>query len=321
MDTVIGNTGRLVIVCGVYLVIVIVTSRGFIAAPIRRTLGKEVDRLLADVDVLMAKNQGNPVAAVAKESLEKTLNALKLTTPKWWRHLLWMFDSPLTKLYADVRELNAAHRGLVDMVRDDVLDDYAAPLLLRLSTVDPDAAEDLKMRLHGTTNAEGKRVIIKHVHELVHAGSESDLAAEFDGQRIALWLAIVGLIGVIAVGLVARDHQILLLLGALGGFLAPLVRINTGQQASSWGVMVLSPVGGALTSVGGLLLVRLLSDRSINLLGEVFRDNSWGNPTSALAMALALLFGFSGRLFSRLAIAGTSQLSPARDRDPSPEGS
>lgn len=79
---------------------------------------------------------------------------------------------------------------------------------------------------------------------------------------------------------------------------------------------MLSPVGGALTADGGLLLVRLLFDQSINLLSEVFRDNSWGNPAGALAMALALLFGFSGRLFSRLAIAGTAQLNPTRDGKP-----
>lgn len=160
MGTVIGNASRLLTVCVVYLVVAIVTSRGFIAAPIRRTITKETDRRLADVDVLMAKNQGTEVAAVAKESLTKTLNALRPAAQKWWRHLLWMFDSPLTKLYADMRELNAAHRGFVDLVRDDVLDDYAAPQLLSLSTVDPAAAETLTARVSSSAHAEGKRVVI-----------------------------------------------------------------------------------------------------------------------------------------------------------------
>ncbi len=312
-DTAIWETVRLVLACGLYLAVALVTSRGFIAAPVRRVLIKQVELCLAEVRMRSAMHPNE----AATTALTTTLQGLMTAKREWWRRLLWAFDSPLTKLHADLRGLNAAQRGMVELVPDEALADYAAPLLLQLSTVDKKAEEVLGARLNASTSTEGKRLVIRHVHQLTQADKENDLAAEFDDQRIALWLAIVGLFGVVALGLMASDHQITLLLGAIGGFLAPMVRLSTGQKASSWGVMVLSPVGGALTAVGGLLLVRLLSDENINVLGEVFRDNSWEAPSAALAMALALLFGFSGRLFSRLAIASTTQLAPAA-QDPEP---
>lgn len=300
-----------------YLIVVMVTSRGFIAAPLRRVLDGQVDRMLDEVDVFVARNPDDKVAVAAHKSLKSTLSGLKPDRSKRGRQRpwLWMVDSPLTQMYALQRQLNAVQRGLVDLVKDDALDGYAGPLLHQLSKVDAKAAQALTEKFEKTTDPEGKRYIIRYAHELLQSGKEKDLAVELEDQRIALWLAMVGLLGVLIIAFVTRQHQVSLLFGAVGGFLAPLVRISTGRRASSWGVMVLSPVGGALTAVGGLLLVRLLSDENINVLGQVFRDNSWDRPDSVLALALAVLFGFSGRLFSSLAIAGTSQLSP---RDPGP---
>jgi hypothetical protein len=76
----------------------------------------------------------------------------------------------------------------------------------------------------------------------------------------------------------------------------------------TWGVRFLSPVGGVLTAVGGLLVVNLLADPNIKLLGEVFRD-TWGRPAQPIALAIALLFGFSGRMFSNMAITASSQIA------------
>ena len=87
---------------------------------------------------------------------------------------------------------------------------------------------------------------------------------------------------------------------------------------TSWGVLVLAPVGGALAAPGGLLLVRMLADPELNLLGQVFLHSSWDAPAQPIALAIALLFGFSGTLFSRLALAATGQLVPASGRMPRP---
>lgn len=302
MEIAVVDVVRLGLVAGIYLVIAVVTSRGFIAAPVRRALDREVERRVIQVRSLNADPD-------AKQAILDRLDKLR-PARSWWKQAVWLFNSPLTKLYADSRELNAVNRAMVELHSDEVLDEYAAPLLYQLSTIDAKAASHFEECLIKATTAEGKRIVIGRVHELVQAPQESSLSTEFESQRVALWLAVVGLLVAVVVGLTMPNHQGLLLFGALGGFLAPVVKINSGQKSSTWGVMVLSPVGGALTALGGVLLIRFLSDPEINLLGSVFRDNSWDNPNSVLALALALLFGFSGRLFSRLAIAGAGHLTP-----------
>ncbi|MFE3606929.1 hypothetical protein [Streptomyces goshikiensis] len=69
----------------------------------------------------------------------------------------------------------------------------------------------------------------------------------------------------------ALDHRLSMLLGGLGGFLSPLIGVLRSQRPTSWGVLVLAPVGGALAAPGGLLLVRMLADPELNLLGQVCR--------------------------------------------------
>jgi hypothetical protein len=114
---------------------------------------------------------------------------------------------------------------------------------------------------------------------------------------------------VIAIGSVL-GHIETMFMGAIGGFLAPLIdaRLSEAKQ-STWGVRVLSPVGGALTAVGGPAGGEFLADPDVDLLGGVFRNNSWNNPTTPVALALALLFGFSRKLFSSMAITAGSQFA------------
>jgi hypothetical protein len=145
-----------------------------------------------------------------------------------------------------------------------------------------------------------------------HEDLELEKAAE--RQRRAMWLTCVGLFVVLILGL--KGNRLTLLLGSVGGFLAPLTLVwqkndkAETEYATSWGVLLLSPVAGALAAYGGLLLLSFLSDENISVLGEVFRDNSWSNPNGAVALTLALLFGFSGRLFSKLALTAVPYVLP-----------
>jgi hypothetical protein len=52
-------------------------------------------------------------------------------------------------------------------------------------------------------------------------------------------------------------------------------------------------------------VVSFLADPDVDLLGGVFRNN----PTTPVALALALLFGFSRKLFSSMAITAGSQFA------------
>lgn len=165
-----------------------------------------------------------------------------------------------------------------------------------------DPTEDLGILL-----GEGLRISYEY--------ADVELERSAEAQRRAMWLTTVGLIVAFILGLYGMRET--LLLGAVGGFLAPLTLIwqredkGKGEEyATSWGLLLLGPVAGALAAYGGLLLLRFLSDDRINVLGEVFRNNSWDNPTTTLALAFALLFGFSGRLFGRLALSALPQVLP-----------
>lgn len=145
--------------------------------------------------------------------------------------------------------------------------------------------------------------------EYLHDREDTETEREYEQQRTALWLATTGLGAILLTGIVI-DHRLTMMLGALGGFLSPVIGVMRSQRPTSWGVLVLAPVRGALAAVGGLLLVRMLADPELNLLGHVFLDNSWNAPVQPITLAIALLFGFSGTLFSRLALTATGQLAP-----------
>ncbi len=182
---------------------------------------------------------------------------------------------------------------------------------MRLGESDKAAEEALRAKFDdAATHPIAQRNIIGRADELCHLREDDALRAEFDRERASLWLALVGLWGVIAIGSML-DHVWTMLLGAIGGFLAPLIdSCMSAAKQSTWGVRVLSPVGGALTAVGGLLVVRFLASKDVKVLGEVFQG-VWVTPPTPVALALALLFGFSGKMFPDMAITASSQIAGA----------
>lgn len=91
----------------------------------------------------------------------------------------------------------------------------------------------------------------------------------------------------------------LFLIGATGGLLSRLTyslyRSNVPTDyGASWTKILLSPVVGALTGWGGVLLLHAAADGQI--LGSAFTLN-WLAPNAAVH-ALALILGFSERLFT-----------------------
>ncbi|MFQ6325712.1 hypothetical protein ACLMAL_06180 [Nocardia sp. CWNU-33] len=314
------NALVIVLVCLGYLVIIMITNRGLIAGPRKRLLLTQVDLARERATIIGARSSRDEATEVARATIEAALDKLSGPTtaqrrsPGGWmrRRLAWLFDAPLTQLAADLQHLNAVNRRFVQLVPEPDLMTYGAQIIARLQVLDDKEAGRLGRQLHEAATPNSKRIVIERAHELVHEREDAGLVTEFDHQRVSLWLALVGLDGVIAIGIVL-GHEVTMLMGALGGFLAPTVSSLTNRNTpSSWGVRVLSPVGGALTAVGGLLLVDLLSDSRVNLLGSIFRD-VWEKPTTPIALALALLFGFSGRLFSSMAIRASSQLGAKSD--------
>ncbi|GLF94011.1 hypothetical protein [Streptomyces yaizuensis] len=311
-----GGDWDLALVCACYLIVVYITSRGLIAAPRYRQLQGRIRDCRARADVLGASGGGeqDPARTAALTAVHARLDDLERGHMVVWRLRpnALVVAIPLSKLAAAWRVLHAAERQLLRLEPPEETTARVLALRLRLAASPERDDAELAASL-ATAEGPAARALLIAATEHVHRRDDTAAEQEYEQQRIALWLAITGLGAVLLLGLVF-DHRLTMLMGALGGFLSPVIGVLRSQRPSSWGVLVLAPVGGALAASGGLLLVRMLSDPELNLLGEVFLANSWDAPTRPLALAIALLFGFSGTLFSRLALTATGQLAPPRPR-------
>ncbi|MFD7029534.1 hypothetical protein ACFWAR_15995 [Streptomyces sp. NPDC059917] len=298
------------LVCVCYLGIVYITSRGLIAAPRYRLLQGRIRDCRARASVLAAADADDPVRTAALVAVTGRLDELEKSGLVVWRLLpsSWVIAIPLSKLAAAWRMLHSAERQLLRLEAPGEIAAHVRSVRLRLDASPHPGDKELAAEL-AARPATGPEVgaLLFAATEHLHDREDTESEREYEQQRIALWLATTGLGAVLLIGAV-MDHRLTMVFGALGGFLSPLIGVMRAQRPSSWGVLVLAPVGGALASVGGLLLVRMLADPELNLLGHVFLDNSWNAPAAPIALAISLLFGFSGTLFSRLALTATGQL-------------
>jgi Abnormal spindle-like microcephaly-assoc'd, ASPM-SPD-2-Hydin/IPT/TIG domain len=119
-----------------------------------------------------------------------------------------------------------------------------------------------------------------------------------DWHNKLMWLVGCALLFILALAMTFQN-AVLLLLGAVGGLLSRLGRNMKAADVendygASWGKLFLSPVTGALSAWAGILLIIL--GIKLNVLG-VALGLDWCNPYDPFALAIALLFGFSERLF------------------------
>ncbi|WP_328619699.1 hypothetical protein [Streptomyces sp. NBC_00354] len=305
-----GGPWALPVVCASYLAIVFITSRGLIAAPRYRQFQGRVGDARTRAEVLAAGACDDPTRSAEIAAVTSRLDDLANNGMVAWRLLpnSWAVAIPLSKLAAAWRVLHSTERRLLRLQTPEDKSAQLRLLRLRLAASSHPGDEQLAVELAaqpvGSPEADA---LLTATTEHLHDREDTEAEQEYEQQRTALWLATTGLGVVLLLG-VTLDHRLTLLLGALGGFLSPLIGVMRSQRPASWGVLVLAPVGGALAAVAGLLLVRMLADPELNVLGRVFLDNSWNAPTRPIALAIALLFGFSGTLFSRLALTATGQL-------------
>jgi hypothetical protein len=316
---------RVVLVCGAYFGVVYVTARTFIASPQCRELLAELDGFLFQSDALLSdpaavrtpglgqdtRERIREVAAAIKDDLVVPLRARTTLRP----------TLSVAKVIAGWRKLHSAQWTLYWALRDSALASHIEPLALGLER---HGVRDLSTRLRSAQRANVRPLIMQAV-SVVNERDDEQRQLNAQEQRRSLWLALIGLFGIVALG-VATQRTYILLFGGLGGFLAPIAglllrRPGKGDYRRSWGVLMLSPVAGALTALAGMLLIQMLSHPSISVLGDVFREHSWNNPRTGITLALSVLFGFSGKLFSDIALKASSQLAePPNPEDETPAG-
>ncbi|MFJ5024115.1 hypothetical protein [Streptomyces goshikiensis] len=159
---------------------------------------------------------------------------------------------PLSKLAAAWRALHHAETQLLRLESPEEIALRSLALRLRLAC-DPDPVNNslgTQLAAHAG-DAPAERALLIAATEELHRQEDDDFEREYEHQRIALWLSLTGIAAVQLLGL-ALDHRLSMLLGGLGGFLSPLIGVMRSQRPTSWGVLVLAPVGGALAAPGGL---------------------------------------------------------------------
>ncbi|MGQ4482099.1 hypothetical protein [Streptomyces sp. SAS_276] len=320
-----------------YLGVVFITNRGLIAAPRYRLLQIRIKELRVRATVLEGHTRAaascepaGPTAArdlAADETRRRVIDGVRVRLDDLDRFgtVVWRLGKgqagvvsiPLSKLASAWRALHSIERDLTGLQLFDEIAAQARTLELRLARSSSPEHAALAQLL--ATQADDLPRVLAAVQEQVHEEEDRANERDYEEQRVALWLTTVGLLVVLGLGL-TQNHQTTMLFGALGGFLSPVLGVLRPhpRPSSSWGVLLLSPVGGSLAAFGGLLLIRMLADPQLNLLGQVFLRNSWDDPERPIALASAMVLGFSGNLLSRLVMAAAGQLAPDRGADGPP---
>ena len=149
---------------------------------------------------------------------------------------------------------------------------------------------------------ERARALLAEALGLIYECGDTDYFQLASWHAKLMWLVVCALLFIFALA-ATLQNAILLLLGAVGGLLSRLARTVSAADVAndygaSWGTLFLSPLCGALSAWGGILLVVL--GLKFNIFGSALNVD-WCNPYEPATLAIALLLGFSERLFDGIA--------------------
>lgn len=306
-----AESPRVLLACLVYLAIVITSSRGLIGMPLYR-------QLQARASELKQLAEGRSFAA-DRDRLVQAIDRAEQTGAR--RIGGFVVQVPLTDVLGANRTLNAIEKQMLSDLDGSGLRLAASQIaaLMPASTQGTAAAEaiaraaaqlpDGRRDGHAVSAAEiTVRNSCATALILLHRLRDVPQEREVNHIRVSIWLTVVGLAAAYALSVTWPGHQEVMIAGALGGLLGSLSALLTNRELSL-GMVVLSPVAGALNALGGSIVIGFLAQEQIQVLGAVFRG-VWSEtgPVSMTALAAAVLLGFSGGLFSRIAVAGTAPL-------------
>lgn len=203
--------------------------------------------------------------------------------------------------------------GMGDAIRGDV------EQLAKMGPWKADLVSDMKAAVAREIAAPVQRwrAILVEALGLINDNSDLNYFEVCGWHNQLIWLVGCALLFIIALGLAFPDNSVLLLVGAVGGLLSRLQRSAKGSPISplappnlNWGSLFLSPLTGAFSAWGGILLI--IVGLKFNLFGSAL-SLDWQNPNEPVALAIALLFGFSERFFDNIAnkLESTIEKTPA----------
>jgi hypothetical protein len=289
-----------------------------------KSLSKVVD-LRSDAEALSEKLKSLPPADQAKiyQSLldlcksQASLMSLitQATTPS-------PAGALLKELFIAVQDQEQLVKRINQAVADGSANDFGncRDLVLTLANLPPLPA-DLTGRINSLLLGEAPaplarwKALLVEALGLIYEDTDNDFSQLASWHNKMMWLVGCALLFMFALA-VTFGNAVLLLLGAVGGLLSRLTRTTAAADVpndygATWGSLFLSPLTGALSAWGGILLILL--GLKLNVLGTAL-NLDWCNPYAPVALAIALLFGFSERLFDSV----TDQLQEKLLKSPPP---
>jgi hypothetical protein len=197
-------------------------------------------------------------------------------------------------------------------------------LVLQLATVPPLSSElmgriDYLLLAVAPATLDRWRALLVEALTLVYENMDTGFYQLGSWHNKMMWLVGCALLFMFALAL-TLGNAVLLLLGAVGGLLSRLTRTTAASEVSNdygatWGSLFLSPLTGALSAWGGILLIIL--GVKLSILGTALNVD-WCNPYEPVALAIALLFGFLERLFDSVTGQIQDKLLKSTPSSPAP---
>ena len=310
------------VACLTYLAIVVASSRGLIGMPIYRQLQARADEL---------RGTAESGCVPADDSARLTTKIDRAEHVGARRIGGFVLSVPLPDVLGANQTLNGIEKQMLSDLSDGDLRLAASQIAALMPATDQGSAAARtiaavvstieKGQLRGSQADSELRNASASALILLHRQRDLPQEREVNHIRVSIWLTVVGLAATYALGVTWPGHDQIMIAGALGGLLGSLSALITNRQLSL-GMVVLSPVAGALNALGGTIVIGFLAQEQIQVLGAVFRG-VWteDGQVSVTALAAAVLLGFSGGLFSRIAVAGTAPLLASSGKaDGSPSG-
>jgi hypothetical protein len=252
-------------------------------------------------------------------------NLLNQTNEYGWFGLWDFFFWARGQVLAAWQNLHDADRELAAVLSD--ADVRSRLVSIDIAKIDRPGAAALAKEVENalaakTPDSTYLRALLWQALKLQYDYMETYYLQGINWQNKLTWLNAAGLLFIVVIAFTVaavNENVVLLLMGAIGGLLGRLARsMNTqtdpaagvsAEKGAWWAMLFMSPITGALSGWGGVLLIKLLADQGV--LGAAFKNVMWGGPTrDVLTLGLALLLGFSERLFDEIASAVEKLAAP-----------
>lgn len=235
----------------------------------------------------------------------------------------WFFNGLFWSRGIEVASWNCIHTAeqqLVALLPEPRVRAWMEEAEAKLRQFKTDEADAIANQIHtvlqpgAKSTLEDRKALLIEALILIDKRTDDDYELAELWHRKMLWLVSCALLFILAIG-VTFQNAVLMLAGAVGGLLSRLMQNLKAAQSSgsddygaTWGALFLSPLTGALASWGGILLMILAA--KLKILGAAL-EFDWCNPYQPVTLAVALLLGFTERLFDDLATQVAPKLLPS----------